>query len=362
MPLRLAIVGLGAAARNIHLPAYAQLGDAIDVVAACDVDAGSNGLAGTKWARLKVYDDARRMLHAERPDVVSVCTPPALHYTQVLAALEHGCHVFCEKPLAETLAQADEIIATAAAAKRQVVVNTQFPCMRIHAAAKERLGTPEFGRLLFLHAWQTFHPSPVTEAGWRGSLQRRVCFEFGVHVFELVRFFFEAMPVRLYCHIPRPGLNGSVEAINVVSLEFADGRAASIVLDRLSRAPERYLDMRLDGEVASICTSIGGEVRFEIGLHTRTRRPFAGLHLVKGGKAVLHTGSGSTVIAQDGLNPFATATAVHLKRFLDCLQTGTTPPATARDNRNTLAMALAAYDSAESGQALDMAAYLANAP
>ena len=34
----------------------------------------------------------------------------------------------------------------------------------------------------------------VTEAGWRGKIQRRLCFEFGVHVFELVRFFFEQEP------------------------------------------------------------------------------------------------------------------------------------------------------------------------
>jgi predicted dehydrogenase len=174
-----------------------------------------------------------------------------------------------------------------------------------------------------------------------------------------VRFFFGDTPRRLYCHMPRP--TGRVEAVNVVSLEFADGRAASVVLDRLSEAPEHYLDTRLDGEFASICTSIGGEVRFEIGFHTQARRPFMGFHLVKGGKAVFHNRSGSKVIAQDGINPFASATAVHFKHFLEALDNGVTPPATARDNRNTLAMVLAAYDSAESGEPVEMSTYLANA-
>ncbi len=351
------MVGLGAVARNIHLPAYTRLGEAVDLVAACDVDVAAGALAGTKWQQLKVYSDAREMLRSVTPDFVSICTPPALHHEQTLMALEHGCHVFCEKPLAESLEQADDVIDKAAAAGRQVVVNAQFPCMQIHAAARQRIGTPEFGRLLFLHAWQTFQPSETTETGWRGRMQRRVCFEFGVHVFELVRFFFDDTPVRLYCHMPRAAPGGA-EAVNVVSLEFGDGRAASIVLDRLSRAPERYLDMRLDGERASICTSIGGEVRFEIGLHTRARRPFVGLHLVKGGKAVFHNGGAPKVIAQDGVNPFAAATAVHFARFLEALRCGTVPPGTARDHRDTLAMSLAAYDSAESGMAVEMSAYL----
>ena len=63
--------------------------------------------------------------------------------------------------------------------------------------------------------------------------------------------------------MPNPLGIARCDVVNVISLEFPDGRAASIVLDRLSKGPERYLDMRLDGEFASIHTSIGGLVRFE---------------------------------------------------------------------------------------------------
>src|SRR5205814_1789635 len=83
-------------------------------------------------------------------------------FSQCLAALKNGCHVFCEKPMAETLAEADDIISAAETAKRHVVVNSQFPFMKIHAAAKTYLGRPDFGRLLFLHASQTFRPTPAT--------------------------------------------------------------------------------------------------------------------------------------------------------------------------------------------------------
>ena len=122
------------------------------------------------------------------------------------------------------------------------------------------IGSPEFGRLLFLQAWQTFHPTHDTETGWRGELQQRLCFEFGVHVFELARYFFESEPIMISAQMPQPEFNKHCDTLNLISLEFADGRAASIILNRLSKGPERYLDMRLDGELASIHTSIGGSI------------------------------------------------------------------------------------------------------
>lgn len=356
--VRLAIIGLGSVTRNLHLPAYSRLRDKVDVVAGCDVDPAARASSRRTPQVSQIYDNPEEMIEKTKPDMVSICTPPSLHHQQCLMALENGCHVFCEKPLAESLTQADDIIRTSERSRRFVVVNSQFPYMNIHLSAKKRIGSAEFGRLLFLHAWQTFQPTAATEAGWRGTMQRRLCFEFGVHVFELIRFFFEDMPAKILCLMPNPRSEDRSDVINVISMEFADGRAASIVLDRLSMGPEHYLEMRLDGERASIRTSIGGEVRFEVGLHTRKRQPFMRVHLVKGGKAVLQKGERSRIIGKDGINPFASATAVHLRNFITALETGRTPPGTARDNRNTLALAFAAYDSAQSGRALELAPYL----
>jgi predicted dehydrogenase len=355
--IRLAIIGLGAVTRNIHVPAYAKLKEKVKVVAGCDIDTDVRTWAEKKWQLPEVYENPQEMIEKTKPDIVAVCTPPFLHNQQTRMALDYGCHVFCEKPLAENLAQADEMIQGSEAAKRFVVVNTQFPYMNIHQAAKEMIGSQEFGRLLFLHAWQTFRRTEATEAGWREKMQRRLCFEFGVHVFELIRFFFEATPAKIYAHMPTPNPEIKSDVINVISLEFSDGRAASIVLDRLSQGPERYLDVRLDGEFASIHTSIGGEIRFDFGIHTKERRPFIGLNFVKGGKAVLQNGTRSKVIGKDGINPFASATAVHLSNFIDSIQKDEEPAASAKENRTTLALAIAAYDSALSGKGIELEKY-----
>jgi predicted dehydrogenase len=354
--ITVAIIGLGAVVGNVHMRAYLQLHDKVRVVAGCDPHRGAREYAHEKWRVPKVFDNARDMIEETRPDVVAVCTPPVLHHEHTLLALHYGCHVFCEKPLATSLEEADEIIQASEKLQRLVVVNNQFSCMKIHRAAKELVGSPQFGKLLYLHARHTMCPTEFTEAGWRGDLSRRLCYEFGVHIFDLVRFFFDDTPVKLVAHMPNPS-GTRADMINVVSVEFADGRGATLVLDRLSRGPERYLDLLLDGESAVIHTSIGGEVRFEAGIYTRERRPFVGFTFVKGGKAILQRGNKSKLIAKDGINPFGDATARHFLAFVEAIRNGGHPPGHARDNRKTLALVFAAYDSAVSGKVIEMSQY-----
>lgn len=355
---RIAIIGLGAVTGNIHLPAYSKLKDKVSVVAGCDIDAACRSVATEKWHIPEVFDNPRQMLEKTDPDIVCVCTPPSLHREQVIAALESGCHVFCEKPLAPDLAEIDAIIEASIRSKRLVVVNNQFPFMNIHTEAKKYIGTQEFGRLLYLHAWQTFIPTDATEAGWRAEMKRRVCFEFGIHVFDLIRFFFGQEPSWIFAHQPQPKADIISDAINFITMEFEDGRSASIILDRLSKGPEQYLNMRLDGENASIQTSIGGELNFQLGMHTKQRQPFAAFNLVKGGKAILQNGIKSKIIAKDGINPFASATAVHFNNFIEAIKNDTIPPGTAQDNRNSLALVFASGDSAQAHKPVQVSPYL----
>ncbi len=57
----------------------------------------------------RAYDNFEAMLEEEAVDLVSIATPPNLHAAMIKSAAEHGCHVICEKPLALTLAEAEEM-------------------------------------------------------------------------------------------------------------------------------------------------------------------------------------------------------------------------------------------------------------
>lgn len=335
----IAIVGLGSAARRIHLPAYRKLRN-LRVVGGVEVAPG----AAAAWP-FPVFGSLEELLARARPDIVAIATPPSSHFAIARAALEAGCHVFCEKPFMETLEEADAIVALAARAGRLVAVNNEFRFMRSHLAAKAQIGAPGFGRLLFVAMHQTFFVTEETESGWRGQDTRRTAKDFGTHALDLCRYFFGEDPVSISARMPRGDRPDGPDHLNLIQLEFRGDRVAHIILDRLSRGPHRYLDIRLDGEAGCVETSLGGKLQASLGLHAAARRPFLALDVAMGGRARLYHGERYSLLATDPLDLFADATGRLMAAFLAAIEGGTAPPCDAADNRRSLALMLAAYES-----------------
>ena len=101
--LRVGIIGCGGIAGGKHLPALAKLSQ-VKMVAFCDIieERAANHAAKYGVKDAKVYKDYHKLLDAEKLDVVHVCTPNISHAEITVAALESGCHVMCEKPMAKT--------------------------------------------------------------------------------------------------------------------------------------------------------------------------------------------------------------------------------------------------------------------
>lgn len=338
MNYTLAIAGLGAAARRIHLPACAKIKN-LRVVGGCDP------VAQKSEFRFPSFSTVEEMLERTRPHILAVVTPPDTHYSLVRTGLEAGCHVLCEKPFVSTLAEADDICMMAEKLNRRVVVNNQYRFMNIHRRARQAIGTPQFGQLLFLSAHQTVLPSSDQAAGWRGEGVQRTCREFGTHVLDLCRFFFEDDPISVTGRLPKPQDPTGPDHLVLVQLEFPGDRVAHITLDRLSRGPERYLTLRLDGSAGCVETRLGGGVELAAGIRGGSRRPYVHLDVTPGGSAHLFHAGRSQKIASDPLDIFASATARLLAAFLDALDRDDVPPCSAQDNRRTLALMLGAYDS-----------------
>jgi predicted dehydrogenase len=345
MRRRIAIAGLGAAARKIHLPALSGLD--VEVVGGCDpIPPGD--------VPFPVFASVETLLAETAPDILAVATPPDAHFEVAWAGLDHGCHVFCEKPFTDTLEQATALVKRSREVGRWLVVNNQFRFMNIHRQAKAAIGTPEFGELRFLSAQQTFRTTPETEAGWRGSDRRRTCKDFGTHVLDLCRFFFDEDPVSIGARMPRgPGRDGP-DYLNLIELEFSGDRAAQITLDRWCRGPNRYLDLRLSGTAGCVETHVGGGIVLSAGLRGSTRRAFCDLDIAMGGTARLYQGERFRRIATDPLDLFARATRELFRAFLAALDRGGVPPCEGADNRRTLALMLSAYESAETGARVRM--------
>jgi len=297
-----------------------------------------------------VFATAAELLERTRPDILIVATPPEQHFAGVHEGLEAGCHVLCEKPFVTTLAEADQLLALSRARSRWIVVNNQYRFMDIHVEAKRRLGQPGFGELLFLSAQQSFFSSGATEAGWRGQAEERTCREFGTHVLDLCRFFFEEEPRSLLARMPRPLREGGPDYLNLIYMEFSRGRAAHVLLDRLSRGPHRYLTLWLDGSEGAIESRLGGGAALSVGIRGGSRRPFVEADVSGGGRARIYHGDDFRTIASEPLDVFVRATRRLLEGFLRALGSGGTPACHAEDNRRTLALMLAAYDSDRTGK------------
>ena len=123
MTARIGIIGIGWWATFMHIPQI-QSGSDATVVAICDLDADRVRVAGDKFGIAGRYTDVAAMLAAERLDGVIVATPHIHHTGPAIAALEAGCHVMVEKPMATSAADGRAIAATALRVGREVMVPT----------------------------------------------------------------------------------------------------------------------------------------------------------------------------------------------------------------------------------------------
>jgi len=335
--VRVAIAGVGSAARTIHIPALRKIPYA-EIVGVYDERQDPSDFRS--FATLEA-------LLATRPDVVVIATPPNSHLEIALKAFEAGAHVFCEKPLASSVEEAAAMAAAAEKTGRKVSVNSEFPFMPMHLAAAQEIGSERFGRLLFVEAHQTFVVTENTEAGWRGADPQRTFKEFGTHVIDLCKAFFGERPLAMTARMPRPFADGGPDYLNLVRLEFSGNRVAQITLDRLTKGRHRYLDLRLVGEKGTIETSLGGSAEVRLGLRPKGRTPFAELNMHLGGVARLFHGEQSTTLAKAPLDLYPDAAARLYRAFFEAISNGTEPPNSLAEARDTLELIYRAYAEAE---------------
>jgi predicted dehydrogenase len=117
------------------------------------------------------FPDYQAMIQATRPDVVVIMTPHPFHAEIAIAALDAGCHVLCEKPMAVHVGEADAMIAAAARARRLLAVSLQFRHRPEIVAAKRLVEDGRLGalqRVDVLACW-TRAARYYRQTPWRGT-------------------------------------------------------------------------------------------------------------------------------------------------------------------------------------------------
>jgi predicted dehydrogenase len=151
--LRVGLIGLGYWGPN-YARVISELPET-SLVIACDASADAIELVRVRNPGTRTTTDASEVMSADDVDAVVVATPTSTHFELTLAALDAGKHVLCEKPLASTVSECDELVAAADAAERTLFVGHTFvynPAVR-HLRALVDSG--EIGRVLYCHAART---------------------------------------------------------------------------------------------------------------------------------------------------------------------------------------------------------------
>ena len=109
MPLGWGIVGIGSHADRFVAQAISRTPDT-QLVAVCSRDIGRAQAFAAKHHANRAYDSLDQMLKDPALDVLYIATPNKLHLEQTVAAARAGKHVFCEKPMALTVAECEKMI------------------------------------------------------------------------------------------------------------------------------------------------------------------------------------------------------------------------------------------------------------
>jgi len=198
--IRVGVIGLGFMGA-VHLRNW-QLLDDVQVVAVCrrnpgrgkekrgNIDAGQDEL---NLDGISLYTDIGKMLTKEKPDAVSIALPSHLHKSVSVQCLEAGIHVLCEKPMALTVSDCDEMIGAAVRAERCLMIGHCIRFWPVYTWAKKAVESGEYGnvktadfsRLTYAPAWDAGWLSDTTKSGG-------LALDLHIHDLDFIQYLFGA--------------------------------------------------------------------------------------------------------------------------------------------------------------------------
>jgi predicted dehydrogenase len=282
-----------------------------------------------------VYDDYHRMLAELNLDFVDIATRPGLHLPMVTAAADHGVDVLCQKPLAESMDAAQEMVQRCAAAGVQFMVNENYRQQawfrQIRALLDEgRLGTPHYAR--FHGRWRATLPYPDFEGqDYFQQMPRLLIFEMGIHLYDTARYLFgEATSVFADVRRVSPDIAGEDMALSLVS--FGD------------------LTFLFDLNWFAIPQTEGHGVAHGQFVVEGSRGTVA---LERDGCLRLYSDQGAKQwqFPQDTIPRSFVATQQH---FIDCLRSGRPAETSGAETLKTMALVFGAYRAAREGRVVTL--------
>jgi predicted dehydrogenase len=247
---RVGLIGLGTMGRN-HLRLLTEMAD-VELAAVCDRDEHSVSTVSREHsiAGYRTWDE---MLDRERLDAAIVAVPTRFHCDAAVAALEHGLHVFVEKPIASDLGEGRQIVAAARHAKRLLAVGH---VERFNPAVRElqrRVAAGDAGRLYQFHARrQGPFPARIRDVG--------VVIDLATHDLDVMDHIAASNVVRVYAETEQRIHTEHEDLLNAM-LKFETGVLGVLQVNWLT--PVKIRELSVLGERGMfICNYLSQDLVF----------------------------------------------------------------------------------------------------
>ncbi len=234
---RVAILGYGGIARS-HRSAYERLmaeGAPVKLVALCDIDENqfhkavtinTGASSGENLSAYHLYTDFEDMLAKEEFDTVDICLPTYLHKEYTIRALKAGKHVQCEKPMALTSADCEEMIAVARESGKKLMIGQCLRFDSAYLAIKDFLDSGKAGKILSVRCERYSSMPRWAFEGWFHDYNRSggEMHDMSIHDYDMIRFLF-GEPEKVSGFAVDHEMKGQ---ITHAVMQYADGMLVSV--------------------------------------------------------------------------------------------------------------------------------------
>ncbi len=327
--LRVGILGTGAMGR-IHAASFKQIQD-VQVTAFAD----ENELKGRETAQqfnVRFEKSADSLINDPAIDIINICLPTPLHKKYVIKALKTGKHIFCEKPIARTLPDAEEIANLVEKSKSTFMVGHVCRFFPDIVTIKNLIDQGKVGKVGVARSSRTGH-FPQGEQNWYRTLSMSggVVLDLIIHDFDFMNWFF-GKPKRVFARgLSKSGIKDFDYALVVI--RYKNGVIAHVEGSWAEPSGFGY-KVEISGDQGLLEYSSYDTNPLFVNLQS-TDFKSTGVAIPE------------SPLAED---PYTS----ELRHFIDCVKNKKKPLVTTQDAVNALKVSLAALESIETGQPINL--------
>ncbi|HEV7350278.1 Gfo/Idh/MocA family oxidoreductase [Telluribacter sp.] len=247
MKIKGILVGCGYFSQ-FHMEAWQRMPE-VELVALCDADLTKAAAFAERWRFTgAIFSDLEKALARVNSDFVDIATPPASHLELVRLASTHGRAIICQKPLAPTLKEAEQLVTLAHEQGVRLMVHENFRFQPWHRAIRQLLDEKVVGDRLYSIYWRMrmgdgWQPDAYkSRQPYFRTYPRLLIYETGVHLIDVVRFLSGSEVVSVAADLTRRNPEIAGEDSGLVVLTTENGSRATLDMSRYNES--RYPNPR----------------------------------------------------------------------------------------------------------------------